>query len=102
VLCFGVAVFCGIRWSMVTVPQTTEGNIADLRQQYSELPPANLIREWEDMENYGLDIVGTFKYHTLQKQKDDWGVSTLVAIGIGFLAMVIGFGAAIRRPKKMA
>lgn len=101
VVCFGVAVFCGIRWGMVTVPQTTEGNIADLRQQYSELPPANLIREWEDMEKYGLDIVGTFKYHTLQKQKDDWGNATLVAIAIGVGSLIIGFVASLWRPQKM-
>ena len=46
--------FCWIRWYLVEVSNTTESHIASLREQYETLSPGRLIREYEDMEKYGL------------------------------------------------
>lgn len=99
-LCFIAAGYCGIRWAMIEVPMTTEQNIADVEQKYAELPAANLVREWEDMEKYGMDLVGSFGYHVLQKQKDGWRNGAVATSGIGVLALVIGIATTTFSRKK--
>ena len=54
--CLLVAGFCGIRWSLIDVSGTTEQHIANYREQYKGLTAAELIREYEQMEKYGLDL----------------------------------------------
>ena len=44
-----VAGFCGIRWSLIDVPATSDEHIARMREEYQKLSAAELIREYVDM-----------------------------------------------------
>lgn len=90
-----IAGFCGIRWALIDVPLNTEQHIAELRQQYETLPAAQLIREWEQMERYGIDLASPYSYQKVAAEKRAWGVNAAVAGVIGLLCMLIA--AAIAR-----
>ncbi len=83
-----VAAFCGIRWSLIEVPATTDEHIAMYRVQYNNLSAAELIREYEQMDEYGLDLPGPYQYKTIELKKRKWGQNASIAAGIGGVAML--------------
>lgn len=90
-----IAGFCGIRWVLIDVPTTTEGHIAEVREQYRDLTAAQLIREYEQMERYGIDLVTPYGYKKLQIEKDSWGRNASIAGAVGGLAFLGAFVLAI-------
>lgn len=90
--CLLVAGFCGIRWSLIDVSATTEKHISSYREQYKALTAAELIREYEQMEKYGLDLASPYKYKQEERTKRKWGLNASIAAGLGGLAIL---GAAV-------
>ena len=83
-----VAGFCGIRWLLIEVPNTTEEHITTLRQQYSELSAAELVREYEQMDEYGIELIAPYDYRKEQIKKDSWGRNASMAGTVGGLAIL--------------
>jgi hypothetical protein len=83
-----IAGFCGIRWSLVEVPFTTESHIAEVRKQYRETSAAQLIREYEQMEKLSLDLTGPYTYKKAEMKRDKWGQNASIAAAIGGLAIL--------------
>lgn len=83
-----VAGFCGIRWVLIDVPSTTDEHITEIREQYSELTAAELIREYEQMDRYSIDLVAPYNYKKLQITKDGWGRNASIAGAVGGLAIL--------------
>ena len=83
-----VAAFCGIRWSLIEVEATTETHIAMYRDEYKNLTAAELIREYEQMERDGLDLVRPYGYKRSEQMKRKWGQNASIAAGIGGVAML--------------
>jgi hypothetical protein len=86
--CLLVAGFCGIRWSLIDVPLNTEQHIATYREQYKGLTAAELIREYEQMEKYGLDLASPYNYKKQERTKRRWGQNASIAAGLGGLAIL--------------
>ena len=114
-----VAGFCGIRWVLIDVPNTTEEHIATYREEYRELSAAELIREYEQMDRYGIELVTPYKYKAIADQErtagaemqasqpasvgwPSWGrlhwplrdaaKSSLIWVGAGFLVRHLAVG----------
>lgn len=83
--------YCGIRWALVKVPATTELHIEELRNVYDKATPAELIREWEQMEKQGVDIASPYSYQRVADEKQDWGFNTVIA----GLVTLLGLGGAV-------
>jgi hypothetical protein len=83
--------FCTVRWYLIDVPQTTEQHLAKFEREYKKLKPAELIREYEQMERYGLDMPIPFNYKLIQVEKQAWGQNAAVAGAVAGVAMLIAF-----------
>ncbi len=89
-----IASFCGIRWALVKVPTNTTEHVNQLREAYKVAAPAELIREWESMEKYGVDIVSSYTYQKLADEKRTWGNNTVIAGAVGGLSILAAWGLA--------
>ncbi|MCG8649939.1 MAG: hypothetical protein MI861_08900 [Pirellulales bacterium] len=74
-----IAGFCAIRWYLVDVPMTTERHIAKFKEEYKKLKPAELIREYEQMERFSLDITVPFEYKKEENKRNRWRRNALVS-----------------------
>ena len=85
--------FCGIQWANVDAPITTATHLQDVRETYSKLEAARLIREFEDMEKYGLTIASPYQYKQQLNKKNAWGQKALIAAvvccGCGIMAFIL-------------
>ncbi|MCO8121808.1 hypothetical protein NHH03_08670 [Stieleria sp. TO1_6] len=86
------AAYNGIRWAMIESEVTTESHLEDIDKNYKDVDPAVLIREFEDMEKYSLDMVMPYKYQVIADEKARWGRNALIAAA---LAVVCGGGGLI-------
>lgn len=89
-----IAVFCGIRWGLIEVPMTTQGHLAELSKAYQEIPPAQLIREFEQMEEFGIDAGAPYGYKKIENQKTEWGRNAMIAGAISLLSAAGAIGLA--------
>jgi hypothetical protein len=93
--------FCLVRYLSVEVPATTEMHIAEIERLYRESPAAQLVREWQQMENYNLEASGPYLYKKLEKEKSRWARNSLIAGGVLVLAassaVILGLGDRRRR-----
>lgn len=80
--------FCGIRWALIEVPTTTDEHVAELREAYHTLSAAELIREYESMEKYGLDLGSPYKYKQIENEKKAWGNKATATAIVGGLAVI--------------
>ena len=71
-LCFLGAAFCGVNWATIEVPITTETHLADLKRSYDLSSSAKLIREYEDITQYGVDIPQPYPYRNIELRKQAW------------------------------
>ncbi|QDT07658.1 hypothetical protein K227x_60860 [Rubripirellula lacrimiformis] len=96
-----MAGFCGIRWALIEVPLTTEVHIEEFGKAYQGLDPAQLIREYEQMEEYGIDLGPRYKYKQIEDDKTRWGRSGLAAASVGLLAVLgaVAIGVSGRKRK---
>jgi hypothetical protein len=101
--CLLVGGYCGIRWFFTDVPLTTEQHIAGLRDEFATMEPAGLIRVYEEMEEYGLELPEPYKYKIAENAKWAWGRNALIAAGIGLFSILMALIlAAAGRPKQSA
>ncbi len=98
-LCLLATAFCGIRWALISVPSDTQTHIEEMRQAYKVAASAQLVREWEEMEKYGVDIVSPYKYQRIANEKRRWGINTAVAGSLGGL-FILAAGALARGGRK--
>ncbi|MGI9473383.1 MAG: hypothetical protein ACR2NZ_17705 [Rubripirellula sp.] len=89
-----IAGYCGIRWGLIDVPATTDEHIAMIREQYASVPPAKLIREYEQMDRDGIDLGSPYTYKKIGLEKEGWGRNASIAGGVGFLALLGAAGLA--------
>lgn len=97
--CLLIGLYCGIRWFLTDVTMTTDKHIEQLRTEYRSLPPAKLIREYEAMEKFGLDLPEPYPYKITENAKQAWGRNTLIAAaaGLGSMLLALILGASGRR-----
>ena len=82
-----IAVFCGIRWVLIEVPTTTEAHISELRETYQELSAAELVREYQNIEQLGVSVPAPMRYQVIGEEKRRWGRNALIAAAIALLAV---------------
>lgn len=87
-LCFLGATFCAVNWMTIKVPMTTETHLTDLKKLYSVASSARLIREYEDITRYGVDIPQPYPYRLIELKKQAWGNKSVAFAGAGMLAAV--------------
>lgn len=95
--CLVIASFCGIRWFLIEVPSTTAKHIEATAAALKDASAAQLIVEYESIEEYGIDIDTPFTYQAIANTKAEWGFNAAVAAGIGCLAVV---GAAVSASRR--
>lgn len=81
--------FSGIRYYAIETPATTEIHIAEIRRMYTEVPASQLVREWQQMEKFGLDTTSPYIYKTKAVEKASWGRNGLIGLSV-FAISVIG------------
>ena len=101
-VCLMVGGYCGIRWVLTDVSLTTEEHIEGLRMEFAAMEPAGLIRAYEDMEEYGLELPEPYKYKVAENMKRAWGRNAWVAGGIGLFSILMALGLAASRPRQPA
>ncbi len=96
-----VGLFCLVRYLAITVPATTENHVEEIERMYKQVSAAQLVREWQQMEKYGLDVASPYGYKKLAIEKEGWGRKGLACLAvivtsIGF-ATVLGLTEAKRK-----
>lgn len=86
-----IAGFCGIRWALIDVPATTEIHLVEVKERYESLSAAELVREYEDMDKYGLELATPFKYKVKELNKSAWGGKAAGAGTVALIAFVLAF-----------
>jgi len=87
-----VGIFCLVRYLAIEPPITTEMHIAEVDNLFHQVAAAQLIREWQQMERFGLDAANKHMYQSIADEKASWQTSGLICLGILLLA---GGGATI-------
>lgn len=95
--CLVVASFCGIRWFLIEVPTTTAQHIEETKAALQDASAAQLIIEYESIEEYGIDVDKPFPYQIIANTKSEWGFNAAVAAAVGSLAVVGAAVSATRR-----
>ncbi|MEO1524518.1 MAG: hypothetical protein AAFX06_03740 [Planctomycetota bacterium] len=95
--CLLVTGYCGIRWAMIEVEATTDSHVAEIKSRYLESDPAVLVREFEDMEKYSLDLIAPFVYQKKANEKWSWALNAGVAGAIALVSGGAGLALASRR-----
>lgn len=80
--------FCWVRWASVEVPITTEGHIEQLREMYADLNAAELIREYQDIDQFGVDLAAPMTYRVAEMTKNRWKRNALASGGVSTLAIL--------------
>ncbi|TWU40789.1 hypothetical protein [Novipirellula artificiosorum] len=83
--------YCGIRWALVDVPYSTETHLAEVHEKYPKLKAAELIREYEQMEDLGLDLPNPYPYKLQELEKRGWGRNAAIAAAISFFSTLGAF-----------
>lgn len=89
-----IAGFAAVRWSLIETPIDSQGHITELREAYKTLTPAELIREYEQMEKYALDLVVPYPYRTVAVEKERWGWVASISGAIAGFAVICAIGLA--------
>lgn len=94
-LSFLGTLFCGVNWATTEVPMTTEKHLDLLRDQYAQASSAQLIREYEDITRFGVDIPNPLVYRTVELERDAWKHKTiafaLLSVTALVLAIIVGW-----------
>ncbi|TWU19763.1 hypothetical protein [Allorhodopirellula heiligendammensis] len=92
--------FCGVNWATTDVPITTQKHLEALQEHYATASSAQLIREYEDITEYGVDIPTPLHYRTLELEKDAWKYKTLAFAGLAAVSLVLAMIVGRRRREK--
>ncbi|KAA5542238.1 hypothetical protein FYK55_15665 [Roseiconus nitratireducens] len=94
------AAYCGIRWALIEADENTETHMAEIAARYEKVDPSVLIREYEDMEEYSVDLVAPYNYKVVADEKRKWGWNAVIAGCVGLFCGIAGLLAASRSPGK--
>ncbi len=83
-----IAGYSGIRWYLTEVNTTTESHLNEVRELYPTRNPAELLREYEEMEKMGLELPMPYRYKQQLNVKNEWGLNASVAAIISILALI--------------
>jgi hypothetical protein len=87
--CLLVASFCGLRWFLLPVPNSTERHIATTREDMKSFTAAELIRAYEEMEKIPIDLVLPYVYKEKEVYRDRWGKNAVYSASAGVMAVAI-------------
>jgi len=90
-----VGLFCLVRFLSIQVPATTEIHIAEIDSMYHQVSAAQLIREWQQMEKFGLDATAPYPYKKLAIEKSLWQRNGLISLAV--LMVCVGAGVVLAR-----
>ncbi|SRR6056297_714868 len=94
-VCLLIAGFCGIRYLSTDASMTTAAHVAEQRAAYQELTPAELIRVWEGIEEYGIETTAPTEFRLTELEKESLGTKTAVSGGLGLASVIAAIGVAI-------
>ncbi|GAA5507147.1 hypothetical protein [Novipirellula caenicola] len=83
-----IAAYCGIRWALIDAPVNTEIHLQEVRDVYPTRNPAELLREYEQMEEAGLELPVPYGYKRVQNLKQGWGQNAAIAGGVAILTLI--------------
>ena len=83
-----IAGYCGIRWALIDAPLTTEIHLQEVREVYPTRNPAELLREYEQMEEADLELPVPYGYKRTQNLKQGWGQNATIAGGVAILTLI--------------
>ncbi|TWU41411.1 hypothetical protein Q31b_28550 [Novipirellula aureliae] len=86
-----IAGYCGIRWAMIDASVSTEIHLAELRDAYETAKPAELIREFEQMQEKSLELPQPYNYKVIENRKRAWGRNGAVAGSVALIAAIGAF-----------
>lgn len=85
------ASYCMVRFVAIEVPATTEEHIAEVEQLYSEMPASQLVREWQEMEDFSAELANPYFYQMVAEEKSQWLRNALIGFAIAVVSAVIAF-----------
>jgi len=89
--------YCLVRYFAIEAPISTDQHIAEVEQAYGQIAGAELVREWQEMENFSPELSNRYVYQAIADERSGWltkavigfVVATAVAI-LATLAIVLG------------
>jgi len=91
-----IGLFCLVRWALIQVPANTEIHVAEVNTMFHQVGAAQLVREWQQMEKYGLELTGLYGYKKMEIEKSTWANYGLISLAVFLLASglatVLGIG----------
>jgi len=88
--------FSAIRYVAIDVPATTETHIAEMERVYKVVPASQLVREWQQMEKFGLDASTPYNYKKMAIEKAKWGRNGLIGLCVFALSAIVATVLGIR------
>ena len=79
--------FCGFQYYLSEVPMTTQRHLAEYDQVYREVPPANLILEYESMEEQNIDLAGPLVYVKMGQTKRRWATNAIAGLAVASVGL---------------
>ena len=83
--------YCLVRFAAIEVPATTEEHIAEIEEVYAQLPAAQLVREWQEMEHFSPELANPYVYQEIADERSEWLRNALVGFAIAAVSGVIAF-----------
>jgi hypothetical protein len=94
------ASYCVVRFAAIAVPATTEEHIAEVEQMYAQMPASQLVREWQEMEDFSPELASPYTYQLIADEKSQWLRNALIGFAIAAVSGVIAFiSLSLGRPK---
>ena len=81
------ASFCAVRWATIEVPATTDSHIAEVREAYPRASPAQLVREYEQINQYGIELPRPYGYHDAEVRSSRWRMGAIILGGVGLTSL---------------
>jgi hypothetical protein len=85
------ASYCLVRFAAIDVPATTEDHIAEIEEVYAQMPAAQLVREWQEMEKFSPQIANPYVYQVIANERSAWLRNALIGLAIAAVAGAIAF-----------
>ncbi|MGB1924975.1 MAG: hypothetical protein ACPHL6_00505 [Rubripirellula sp.] len=87
--CLLIASFCGLRWFLLPVPNSTAGHIESTRADIESFTAAELIRAYEEMEKIPIDLVRPYIYKEKETVRNRWGMNAVYSGSAGAVAVAM-------------
>ena len=95
--------FALIQCYLIEVPTTTDAHVKELRAAYETLDAARFIREYENMEEFRLEVPRMMLYKVAALDRQRWILYALIAGSVALLSLLAAYVLASRgRTQKSA